>query len=109
MNTLLPRLADRFRNRPDSEHGQAFTRVAVVTVILAYLLGVTSGATVRNEPLQLVFLFFAIEAVVGIGLIAGIALRPGVSHVRRVIGMLADFAMMGAAMHVLASRWRRFT
>ena len=97
----MQRLSDRFRNRPDSEHGQAFTRVAVVTVILVYLLGVTSGATVRNEPLQLVFLFFAIEAVVGIGLIAGIALRPGVSHVRRVIGMMADYAMMGAAMHVL--------
>ncbi|MBW8366325.1 MAG: response regulator [Arenimonas sp.] len=98
---MIQRLSDRFRNRPDSEHGQAFTRVAVVTVILVYLLGVTSGATVRNEPLQLVFLFFAIEAVVGIGLIIGIALRPGVSHARRIIGMLADYAMMGAAMHVL--------
>ncbi len=101
MNTLLQRFADRFRNRPDSEHGQALTRVAVVTVILVYLLGVTSGAEVRNEPLQLVFMFFAIEAVVGIGLIAGIAARPGISHARRVIGMLADYAMMGAAMHVL--------
>ena len=97
----LQRVANRFRNRPDSEHGQAFTRVAVVTFILVYLLGVTSGASVRNEPLQLVFLFFAIEALVGIGLIAGIALRPGVSHLRRVVGMLADYAMMGAAMHVL--------
>ena len=101
MSTLLNRLADRFRNRPDSEHGQALTRVAVVTVILVYLLGVTSGAAERNEPLQLVFLFFAIEAVVGLGLIVGIALRPGVSHTRRVIGMMADYAMMGAAMHVL--------
>ena len=101
MNPLLQRVANRFRHRPDSEHGQAFTRVAVVTVILVYLLGVTSGATVRNEPLQLVFLFFAIEAVVGIGLIIGIALRPGVSHPRRVVGMVADYAMMGAAMHVL--------
>jgi len=101
VNTLLQRFADRFRNRPDSEHGQALTRVAVVTVILVYLLGVTSGAEVRNEPLQLVFMFFAIEAVVGIGLIAGIAARPGISHARRVIGMLADYAMMGAAMHVL--------
>ena len=101
MSTFLHRFADRFRNRPDSEHAQAFTRVAVVMVILVYLLGVTSGATVRNEPLQLVFLFFAIEAVVGTGLIIGIALWPGVSHPRRVIGMMADYAMMGAAMHVL--------
>ncbi|MBP6626095.1 MAG: response regulator [Arenimonas sp.] len=101
MTSVLQNLADRFRNRPDSEHGQALTRVAVVSVILVYLLGVTSGAEVRNEPLRLVFMFFAFEAVVGLGIIAGIALQPGVSHPRRIIGMLADYAMMGAAMHVL--------
>ncbi len=101
MSSVLHKLADRFRNRPDSEHGQALTRVAVVSVILVYLLGVTAGAEVRNEPLRLVFMFIAFEAVVGLGIIAGIALQPGVSHVRRVIGMLADFAMMGAAMQVL--------
>ena len=33
-------------------------------LILVYLLGVTSGAEVRNEPLQLVFMFFAIEAAI---------------------------------------------
>jgi two-component system sensor histidine kinase RpfC len=101
VNAALQRFTDRFRNRPDSEHGQALTRFAVVTVILVYLLGVTAGAEARNEPLRLVFIFFAIEAVVGLGILVAIALRPGVSHVRRVIGMLADYAMIGGAMHIL--------
>ncbi|KAA2286038.1 ATP-binding protein [Arenimonas fontis] len=90
-----------FANRPDSEHGQALTRFAVTMVILVYLLGVTYGSEVDNEPLRLVFLFFAIEGVVGLGILIAIVLNPGVSHVRRVIGMLSDYAMMGAAMHVL--------
>jgi two-component system sensor histidine kinase RpfC len=101
VNASLQRLADRFRNRPDSEHGQALTRVVVTAVILVYLLGVTSTAEVANEPLRLVFLFFAIEFVVGLGILASIAIRPGVAHARRVLGMLLDYGMMGAAMHVL--------
>ena len=84
MNASLQRLADRFRNRPDSEHGQAITRVVVTAVILVYLLGVTSTSEVGNEPLRLVFLFFAIEFVVGLGILASIAIRPGVSHAPRV-------------------------
>ena len=101
MTSFLQALAARFRNRTDSEHGQALTRVVVTAVILVYLLGVTSTSEVSNEPLQLVFLFFAIEFVVGLGILAGIALRPGVSHPRRVLGMFLDYGMMGAAMHVL--------
>jgi len=101
MKALFEPLVARFRNRPDSEHDQALTRVAVTTFILVYLLGVSSGVEHQNGPLRLVFLFFAIEFVVGVGILASIALRPGVSHARRVIGMLADYGMMGAAMHVL--------
>ena len=101
MTSFLQALAARFRNRTDSEHGQALTRVVVTAVILVYLLGVTSTSEVSNEPLRLVFLFFAIEFVVGLGILAGIALRPGVSHPRRVLGMFLDYGMMGAAMHVL--------
>lgn len=101
MLPALQTLANRFRHRPDSEHGQAMTRVAVTAVILIYLLGVTSSSAAENEPLQLVFLFFAIEFVVGLGILVAIAMRPGVSHGRRVLGMLLDYGMMGAAMHVL--------
>ena len=101
MTSFLRSIAERFRNRPDSEHGQALIRVAIVTVILVYLLGVTSGTEERNEPLRQVFVYFTIEFVVGLGIIVAIALRPGISHARRVIGMMADYAMMGAAMHAL--------
>src|SRR3546814_4800027 len=37
MTSLLQTLKSRFDNRPDSEHGQALTRVAMLVVVLAYL------------------------------------------------------------------------
>lgn len=97
INSLL----SRFRHRPDSEHTQAFTRVAVVSVILIYLLGVISTSPVTNKAVGEVLLLFAIEALLGIGLIVAIALRPGVSHFRRQLGMVFDYSMMGIAMHLL--------
>ena len=38
------------------------------------------------------------ELLVALGLLAAILLEPGVSHVRRWIGMLTDYSAMGAIM-----------
>src|SRR3546814_19963408 len=43
MTSLLQTLKSRFDNRPDSEHGQALTRVAMLVVVLAYLQFVVKG------------------------------------------------------------------
>src|SRR5690606_10024034 len=47
---------------------------------------------------QDVLLMVAIGFVVGGSLVAAIALQPGVSRVRRVIGMVSDYGLMAAAM-----------
>lgn len=89
-------LIARLRSRPDSEHEQAAVRLAVITVVLAYML-VSNHFTVGPDS-NAVLLMVATGFVVGCGLLAAIFLWPGVSHSRRVIGMLSDYGLMGAAM-----------
>lgn len=100
ITTHLETLAQRFRGRPDSEHGQAFVRIALTLVFLAYLGGAVSMGDAGSERLVPALLVVAAEAIVGFALIAAIAWRPGVSHLRRWIGMLADYSVMGALMHL---------
>ena len=96
--TRLPQmLKQRFSQRPDSEHGQALVRLAVLTVVLVYLLlhGPGDGGVAEyREVLAMVGIGFT----VGVGIVAGIVWRPGVSHLRRGLGMLADYGLMAAAM-----------
>jgi two-component system sensor histidine kinase RpfC len=94
MNASFARIARTLRQRPDSEHEQAMVRLAIALVIVAYLWGLQlSGQKVA--PMLLVMLG---ETFVGLGLLAAIVLRPGISHVRRWIGMLADYGTLTALM-----------
>lgn len=91
------KLKHRFAQRPDSEHGQVLVRLAVLTVVLVYLLlhgPGDGGAAQYRDVLAMVALGFT----VGVGIVAGILRRPGVSHLRRGVGMLADYGLMAAAM-----------
>jgi two-component system, sensor histidine kinase RpfC len=103
MSPVIARLRARYANRPDSEHGQAFVRMAILTVVLIYLCGVGTVSGFQDPDLRTVLLYVAIESLVGFGILTAIALRPGVSRTRRVIGMLADYTMMGAAMHLMGA------
>lgn len=94
MKALLSRIHKRLRQRPDSEHEQAIVRLAIAVLIVTYLWSLQlSGEKVG--PMLLVMLA---ETFVGLGLLAAIAWRPAVSHVRRWIGMLADYGTLTALM-----------
>lgn len=99
MKSLGRALRDRFGNRPDSEHQQAFIRLIIAALILSYLLGLAT-----TDPRHLNPAFFwslgviLAETVLGLGLVIAIALNPGVSRVRRLIGMAADFSTLAAMM-----------
>jgi len=94
-------LLQRFRNRPDSEHVQALVRLVIACLIVLYLWGLQrfSGDAVDVQAMVMVML---IEAVVGLALVAGIAMDPRVSHLRRWIGMLADYATLAILMSLRA-------
>ena len=84
-------------NRPDSEHGQALVRLAVLSVVLVYLLVRGPGSEPWAEYRD-VLLMVGTGFAVGLGIVLSIVARPGVSHLRRAIGMLSDYGLMGLAM-----------
>ena len=94
---LSQMLKQRFSQRPDSEHGQALVRLAVLTVVLVYLLlhGPGDGGVAEYRD---VLAMVGIGFTIGVGIVVGIVRRPGVSHLRRGLGMLADYGLMAAAM-----------
>ncbi|MGQ4659290.1 ATP-binding protein [Lysobacter sp. F6437] len=98
MTRSLSWMRQRLSQRGDSEHGQALIRIAVLLVVLAYLLvrgaGGTLDAAAYSDVLGLVFT----GLVVGVALIGWIIADPRASHLRRCIGMLADYGLMTVAM-----------
>lgn len=100
MTQLFASIADRFHGRPDSEHEQGLVRLGIATLILSYLgfLGLRYGF---NDPkLMAVFAIMAVETVLAFGLLVAIALQPGVSVPRRVIGMVGDYFTLAGVMSI---------
>ena len=98
MLSVLSNLKKELSRRPDSEHGQAFVRLAVLSVVLVYML--VRGATGALPSKEYVNVLKMVETgfAVGAFLIAWILWRPGKSHLRRIIGMISDYGLMAAAM-----------
>lgn len=103
MDNTFASLRARYAKRPDSEHAQAIIRLGILGVVLIYLCGVGSITGFRDSALRAVLLFVAAESVAGACLLVGIALRPGISNARRIAGMLVDYTMMGASMHLMGA------
>jgi two-component system sensor histidine kinase RpfC len=106
MTSLLARLRLRFQGRPDSEHQQALVRLNIAGLILAYLLLLDWYGGEGQAQYGMHIAVMLAETVLGLLIVVGIALRPGVSHARRCIGMLGDYAtlaiLMGAEGETLA-------
>jgi two-component system sensor histidine kinase RpfC len=91
-------MRDTLAQRSDSEHGQAFVRIAVLLVVLVYMLVRGAGGNLPREEYVNVLHMVELGFTVGMVLIVWIFASPGPSHVRRVIGMLSDYGLMGLAM-----------
>jgi two-component system sensor histidine kinase RpfC len=84
--------------RDDSEHEQAIIRIVIVFVVLVYLIFSTwkDGfvSATEKHALEIAFMVF----VFSLGLLARIAIHPGTSPQRRLIGMVTD---IGATCYVM--------
>jgi two-component system sensor histidine kinase RpfC len=97
MHVAFEWMRERLSNRPDSEHKQVLVRIAITALFSVYL-GWYVGAEAASTQLFVVWLILLGECLVSIALLAAILHSPGVSHTRRWIGMLADYAAIGAVM-----------
>ena len=105
MDSVWPLLKERLSQRPDSEHGQAMVRLVIAVLIVAYLAGLHASDAGSNAGAHKTMLLVMLaEAVVGLGLLVGILLRPEVSHVRRCIGMVADYGTLAILMSLEPTR-----
>jgi two-component system sensor histidine kinase RpfC len=100
MRALFASVVRRFRGRPDSEHAQAIVRLVIALLIVGYLSGLGLHHGFDDPDLRAVFIVIGAETVLAIGLLVAIALRPGVSHVRRVLGMVGDYATLAGLMSI---------
>lgn len=103
MVQLISTIGERFRGRPDTEHQQAFVRLALLGLILLYLAMSKWWIPDTNPALPKVMLFVLLETVIALCIMAAIYMWPGISHVRRVAGMLADYSLLGIAMYMMGS------
>ena len=101
MEGLVRMMRTRLSSRPDSEHLQAFIRLAMLCLVLAYLLIVAGGKPEVANELRLSLSFLALEYVVSLSIIGWLLARPGISLPRRVLGMIADYSLMGVGMWLM--------
>lgn len=91
----------RLANRPDTEHGQALVRLAMLVLVVAYLQLVVSGRPEVAQALRLSQQLLAVEFGVCFVILGWLLARPGVSYPRRVLGMIADYSLMGLGLFLL--------
>lgn len=94
----------RLSNRPDSEHGQAIVRLVMLAVVYLYLYFAFEGDPSLAGPLFASRTILTIDFVVAFGILAWIVARPGISHPRRVLGMVIDNVLMGTGMYLLGEK-----
>jgi two-component system sensor histidine kinase RpfC len=94
---MIDRIRRRLADRPDSEHGQALVRLVIAALIFTYLAGLQLASGTPGNHSQMAWVMLA-ETLVGLGLFAAILRRPGVSHLRRAIGMVADYTTLAVLM-----------
>ncbi|HWA38912.1 MAG TPA: ATP-binding protein, partial [Burkholderiales bacterium] len=93
LRTAVGELRARLAARPDTEHEQAFVRLAVGAVLFCYLLpqaiAITEGELGRG---QLYFGLMTLYLACAAALLAAILVDPGVSVKRRLLAIVLDVA-----------------
>lgn len=101
--TLFTSLHERLAQRPDSEHGQAFIRIVIVSIIWLYifLMGADEKLTVYQHQ---AFLFISYCLLAAVGIFTLIIIWPQASPSRRVLTIMLDFGAASYLMYVLEDK-----
>ncbi|MEJ2788113.1 MULTISPECIES: ATP-binding protein [unclassified Pseudoxanthomonas] len=99
MSNVLAWIKSRLAHRGDSEHGQALIRIALISIILTYALLPSSRTALPADEYTIVLTIITSGLVNSLGIFAWLLVQPGKSHVRRGLGMIADYGLLAAAMN----------
>ncbi|GAB3351295.1 ATP-binding protein [Lysobacter tyrosinilyticus] len=97
MSHILQLLKTRLSGRSDSEHVQDLIRIVITALFITYL-GWRYLFLKNDDTLLLTWLILVGELSIAVGLLVAIVMHPGISPVRRWIGMVTDYSAMGAIM-----------
>lgn len=108
LGSLAAGLMLAMNNRPDSEHEQALIRFVVGLVAALYILNILFSDGILSDDdlstLLIIGLFFSSAS----GIIVWLIASPGVSVVRRLVGMVTDIAAISAAYYLNAQLYAPF-
>ncbi len=98
--SLYARLVALLEARPDSEHELTLSRLALSLIaFLSLFVGYLSGGVGQESLLNEVGFYFLLFTAVTIALFAHLVWRPGVSVMRRLIGIPLDIGCVAYLMH----------
>ena len=98
---LFAAIRERLAQRPDSEHVQAAIRIGIGLILTVYVVIVAQENGVITSIGWQVLPVAALFDLLAIGLFIGIVIKPQVSIVRRVIGIMADIGMNTYVLYTL--------
>ncbi|WP_159015810.1 ATP-binding protein [Cognatiluteimonas profundi] len=96
MASVFSFVKTRLSGRPDSEHAQDIVRIIITALFSSYMGWQYQQA--GNSTVHFTWLILLGELATALILLAAILRQPGISHPRRCVGMLADYAAIGAIM-----------
>ncbi|MGX9720194.1 response regulator [Stenotrophomonas acidaminiphila] len=101
MTSAFAWLRQRLRQRGDSEHAQALVRIVMIALILCYVLLSAGRWDLPPAQLRLVITLILIAQGLSLALMGWLLWKPGRSDLRRILGMVDDYALMSAAMSTI--------
>jgi two-component system sensor histidine kinase RpfC len=101
MRAVFAGLKRRLSQRTDSEHAQAFVRIVLIALILAYVLLSSPSWGLPAGQLRLVVTLILIAQGLSLVLMGWLLWRPARSDLRRILGMVDDYALMSIAMSAI--------
>ena len=99
MPNLISFVKQRFRNRPDAEHIQVLIRLGIVSTAMVYFHSAYFADNAANADYAVLARWaVSIAFIVTIALFVAVLVQPGISVVRRIIGLVHDVGAISTAM-----------
>ena len=94
----MHRIAERLRQRTDSEHQQNLVRIAITVLFLGYLLITGTHMPRAAQTANILYSVVGFEFFCSVLLMLALLRTPAPSNLRRWVGMLLDYSVVGILM-----------